>query len=141
MTKTPFPVNDDARPQSSRRAVLRGLAISPVILATAAGVGLTLARAGDSDPIVGAIEAHKAARCHLNDFDSEHPQWDAALDTEGAAWDALLDTVPTTSAGLIAFVEHVVAYPDLGRLVGDVSPSRALHTIATAFRALGGANV
>jgi hypothetical protein len=82
MPKTPFPVNDDARPQSSRRALLRGLAISPVAIAAGAGAGTLIAKAAEASPdaeLIAICEQWKAARKASDDA------WDASSECEDAA--------------------------------------------------------
>ena len=50
----------------------------------------------------------------------------------------MVGTVPTTTAGLVAFVDYVLAYPDFGSLVGDEGPAPALRSVSAALQAIGG---
>jgi hypothetical protein len=121
---TPIP-----SPKPSRRAVLAGVAVTPV-LATPA---LALSSLGGADPIFAAIERHKAAyriqmeagriRCHTADakWDPEYDPvkceaakeaYTAAADAsdDAAAADALTTIRPTTMAGVLALLHHVEAF-------------------------------
>lgn len=95
--------------QTSRRAVLAGLAIVPTISLPA-----VLEAAAEPDPIYAAIEAHRAAEAHYSDVclasgkmsrsDARLPDAEAesaaASDAAFDAATALTSTTPTMRAGL-----------------------------------------
>jgi hypothetical protein len=108
----------------SRRAVTAGLAALPV-----SAIGARM-RASEIDPILAAIEAHKAAQaridvhcehaCGITDHASEQSAiFEAELsrlcDIEGeAAW-AMLNVEPTTVAGVAALLGYIGEYSEGGR--------------------------
>jgi hypothetical protein len=117
------------QPTTSRRAILAGVAA----LATGASVNAAAivgAKAMQSDPILAAIEAHRAAFMHqmetgwtqggLPDYS---PEWviatredDAAREVERAAQLALIQIRPTTLAGILALLSYVDDF-SIGALV------------------------
>ena len=62
MTKAPIPANADARPHSSRRQLLRGIAISPIATAAGAAAGASFLRALETDPAFAAMAASLLVR-------------------------------------------------------------------------------
>lgn len=137
----------DASP--SRRAVLAGGSV----LATSAALAVPLVggvfasfsensrfpMSGDStepDPVFAAIAAHSAVRERMSAIDSEHDDWSAVDAEELASWNALCASRPTTFTGLMAYAEHIAAYPDVGCLTGDDGLAAVIANVAAAARDL-----
>ena len=109
----------------SRRRILAGTAAA-IAGTTALNVAaIATAGAAAQDPVFAAIEEHR--RCYAvlvvagkNEPDLEHPDhaaWEArsfkTMDEEDEAADALVATVPTTVAGLLAYLDYFVDFPDV----------------------------
>jgi hypothetical protein len=75
MTKTPFSVNDDARPHSSRRALLRGLAISPIAIAAGAATGAGFNHAALLQLEAQAKDLNARTVAHSRDYGRVHKEW------------------------------------------------------------------
>jgi hypothetical protein len=107
---------------TTRRAILAGLAATPVVALPAIADALP-----GADPIFAAIEAHKTAFarfgdvCELTDkvlakkeeriiTDEDESRYAEANDAERAALDELLSTIPQTTAGARAALEWLVEY-------------------------------
>jgi hypothetical protein len=93
MTKTPFSVNDDARPQSSRRALLRGLAIAPVAVAAGAGAGTFIAKAAEASPDAELLT-------FVHEYSELAPRSDAAFGLWEIALDRYKDLQPAPPEAL-----------------------------------------
>lgn len=86
-------------------------------------------RASAPDPIMAAIDHHRAAWDYLSS-DLTDDEQAAAGDIEQKAWDDLADTHPNTPDGLAAMANYVASAP--AALEYDVNLQRAMRTIAAA---------
>jgi len=61
------------------------------------------------DPMFAAIEAHRSAAATMNACPSDisDEEFDRLGDICREGWDRILDTTPTTTAGLLAFIQYV----------------------------------
>jgi hypothetical protein len=65
------------------------------------------------DPIIPAIDRHARAHSSLSALIASGRDGD---DREDDAIDELLEIVPTTKAGLIALLSHIIAYQGQGKV-------------------------
>jgi hypothetical protein len=110
---------------ASRRALLMGFAAAatPIAPALAGAMGGLPASPAAVDPIFEVIERHRAAHLamheayHANDLDDApdptDPEWPwdpnkMAFDRAGATVLPLLTTIPTTLAGAVALLNHLM---------------------------------
>lgn len=116
------------KPETTRRAVVAGLAAAPVAGLPALA---TVSSSAVADPIFAAIDRHKAAHqalnriCSLTDeilaeeegrevTDADWVLHDAASDAEIEALETLIETAPTSKAGARAAIEWLVRYDSRG---------------------------
>jgi hypothetical protein len=101
---------------TSRRALLAG-APAAAAGALAAGtavnaVAVAMARAGEIDPIFGAIAAYKeAVRAREAALERDDDKDRKGFDGEWEAFYEMLDTTPTTIAGVVAMLEVLGTSP------------------------------
>ncbi|MBM3561655.1 MAG: hypothetical protein FJX48_00590 [Alphaproteobacteria bacterium] len=124
-------------PQTTRRAIMAGLAAAPV-----ASLPAVACAASDPDPIFAAIERHATAEirycaaCKLTDeVDAreeqrvitmeDHAEFAAAQQNSNEALDAFLATAPTSIAGTRAFLRHCIDQDSIEEFL-----SEALETLA-----------
>jgi hypothetical protein len=93
----------------SRRGLLLG-ALTAGAAATVASIP-TIAAAEPPDPVLGLLQAHKAAWARLLEFEDQTDDYET-LEEAGRAVDVALDeittTPPTTVAGMRAVMEYLV---------------------------------
>jgi hypothetical protein len=97
----------------SRRGLLAHVSVVAATMAPVATIALGGLPAGDAalsgaDPIFAVIAEHKAAveACIAPDAEAKSEE---ALDYEGAAFKTLFTTVPTTVAGVAAWLQHLAS--------------------------------
>jgi hypothetical protein len=123
---------------SNRRAFLTGLAALPLASLPALA----------ADPVFAAIERHKLAvalaaeamerTCYTVDIpDDLEAACDAAQDAEAKARHDMHAAVPTTLAGLKAYVASWHAYVSDDWVVNEQIGWEAIDTIAEALRGMG----
>jgi hypothetical protein len=90
----------------------RGLLLSALTAAAGAAMSAISATEGP-DPVVGFVEAHRAAWARLLDLENHTDDYER-LEEAGRAADAALEeimkTPPTTPAGARSVVEHLVEW-------------------------------
>jgi len=145
--------NSRSTPIPCRRAVLAGIAAAPALAAPA----LALTGAGP-DPIVAAIERHKASYVafgHLlnlkDKFEDQHGRGyaapkheesrrreDEACDAESSAAAEMVATVPTTIGGVMALLRYVDEEHARGnKLLYDESFEELISTTVSALTRIG----
>ena len=128
---------------TDRRSILRGLASLPAMAAPA------VLMAAIPDPIFAAIERHRQAdeahkvavmkRAHLIDIPAElEAESGAASDAEVLARHDMHEIVPTTMAGLMAYVAHWQEYTSKDRWSLEQVGWEAFPTIAEALQTIRG---
>jgi len=97
----------------SRRRLLAHVSVIAATMAPVATIALGGLPAGDAalasaDPIFAVIAEHKAAveTCIAPDDEAKSEE---ALDYEGAVFKTLFTTVPTTVAGVTAWLQHLAS--------------------------------
>jgi hypothetical protein len=88
----------------TRRTLMTGLATAP--LAAAATVAAITSSPAAPDPIFDVIEWYRRAVAAVEAADAAH--YAAASNEHIAAWTALFNTVPSTHAGCLALIQHVL---------------------------------
>lgn len=122
---------------TTRRALLKGGSALGTVAALAAPLAmLPPAAATVADPVLAAIEAHKAARARLSALMSTDDAFDDAVDDEWRCWLAVCACIPDDLDALMRYVAHTAAYPDVGSYgdLGGAGP--ILVNVAASMRAL-----
>ncbi|NUJ81432.1 hypothetical protein HUN39_15645 [Methylocystis sp. FS] len=99
--------------QTTRRAVMAGLAAAPV-----AGLPAIAGGATEADPIFAAIEKYQRAYAAFNQSE-EGPDQDAACSVYFDAEIDLHSTKPTTPAGAAKFLRFIANFLDEDDVVND----------------------
>ncbi|MDI4655534.1 hypothetical protein [Xanthobacter autotrophicus] len=140
-----------SEPSPTRRALLKGAAITGAALLTMPGAGSTL----EPDPVFAAIAAHQEViaglKVALDRFTIHElaggkydaPEIEAAV---GAAHDrdfaglwGVIDTVPTTAAGVAAYIDHLTGKDCFGGVMIEEAEFQGIMTTLRAFAAKGAA--
>lgn len=136
-----IPVRESGPPPAMAFTTRRGLLKAGVALGTVAALAAPLAMlppaaATVADPVLAAIEAHRAARARLTALVSTDDAFDDAVDDEWRCWLAVCACVPDDLDALALYIAHTAAYPDLGSYgdLGGAGP--ILVNVAASMRAL-----